>query len=94
MAEKPDRLSDVRATLKDGVRSQQQARKLARVAAAALNPDADEMRERLERSFGEIPIAEQFRGESAAARDHAVKMLDEAENLSKKRRKRSSAAKP
>ena len=94
MAEKTNRLSDVRATLKDGIRSQQQARKLARVAAAALNPDADEIRERLERSFGEIPIAEQFRGESAAARDNAVKTLDSAENLSKKRRKRSTATKP
>ena len=94
MAERSDRLSDVRARLKEGVSTQQQARKLARVAAVALDPEADEMRERLERSFGEIPIAEQFRGESAAARDNAVKTLDNAENLSKKRRKRSSAAKP
>ena len=93
MAERSDRLSDVRARLKEGVSSQQQARKLARVAAAALDPEA-EMRERLERSFGEIPIAEQFRGESAAARDNAVKTLDSAENLSKKRRKRSTATKP
>ena len=94
MAERSDRLSDVRARLKEGVSSQQQARKLARVAAVALDPEADEMRERLERSFGEIPIAEQFRGESAAARDNAVKTLDDAENFSKKRRKRSTATKP
>jgi hypothetical protein len=94
MAERPDKLSAVRAQLKDGISTRQQARKLARFAAAALNPDADETRERLERSFGEIPIAEQLRGESAAARDHAVKTLDQAEDRSKKRRKRSRTAKP
>ena len=94
MGEKPDKLSDVRAKLKSEVRTQQQARKLARLAAAALDPDAEEMRERLERSFGEIPIADQFRGESAAARDNAVKVLDEEQDRSKKRGKRSGATKP
>ena len=74
-----DKLGDIRRQLKSGVRSQQEARNLAREAAARLNPDAVETRERLDEAFGQIPIADQFRGESEAARQAAIEALDKLE---------------
>ena len=73
-----DKLSDIKRQLKSksGVRNQSQARSLAREAAARLNPEASETRERLDEAFGQIPIADQFRGESDAARQSAIEALE------------------
>jgi len=79
----PDRLSDVRRALKTGVDTELQARQLARTAATTLDPEAEETRERLQQAFADIPVAEQFRGESAAARRSALQALDEAEKKSR-----------
>ena len=72
-------LSDIRKALKSGVRTELQASKLAKVAAAALNPKATATGEKLAEAFRLIPIADQLRGESAAARESAIEVLDQAE---------------
>lgn len=74
-----DKLNDIKRQLKSGVRNQAEARSLARQAAARLNPDAAETRDRLDEAFGQIPIADQFRGESKAARQAAIEALDKLE---------------
>ena len=74
-----DKLNDIKRQLKSGVHNQAEARKLARQAAARLNPDATETRDRLDEAFGQIPIADQFRGESKAARQAAIEALDALE---------------
>ena len=71
-------LSDIRQALKSGVRTELQASKLAKVAAAALHPKATATGEKLEEAFRLIPIADQLRGESAAARESAIELLDQA----------------
>lgn len=80
-------LSDIRKALKNDVRTQQQARKLAKVAAAALNPKATATGEKLEEAFRLIPIADQLRGESTAAREFAIEVLDQAERESTHKKK-------
>jgi len=72
-----DRLGEIKRRLKSGVQNQNQARILAREAAALLNPEATETRHSLEEAFGQIPIADQFRGESKAARKSAINALEE-----------------
>ena len=75
-----DELNDIKRQLKSGVRNQAEARSLARQAAdQAENPDAAETRDRLDEAFGQIPIADQFRGESKAARQAAIEALDKLE---------------
>ena len=74
-----DKLNDIKRQLKSGVRNQAEARSLARQAAARLDPDATETRDRLDEAFGQIPIADQFRGESKAARQAAIEALDKLE---------------
>ncbi|UDL89555.1 hypothetical protein LGH82_31640 [Mesorhizobium sp. PAMC28654] len=49
------------------------------MAAAALNPEATATGEKLEEAFRLIPIADQLRGESKAARASAIELLDQAE---------------
>ena len=71
-------LSGIRKALKSDVRTEMQARKLAKVAAAALNPEAMATGEKLDEAFRLIPVADRFRGESAAARQSAIDLLDEA----------------
>jgi len=71
-------LSDIRKALKSGVRTELQASKLAKEAAAALNPKAKATGEKLEEAFRLIPIADRLRGESAAARESAIELLDQA----------------
>lgn len=80
-------LSDIRKSLKNDVRTEMQARKLAKVAAAAINPKATATGEKLEEAFRLVPVADQLRGESAAARQSAIELLAEAakEAASKKR---------
>lgn len=88
-----DKLSDVRRALKTGVETALQARQLARTAVTTLDPDAEKTREQLQQAFAEIPIAEQLRGESAAARKSALKALADAEKKSKapsERRRKST----
>jgi hypothetical protein len=79
-----DKLSDIKRRLKSGVRNQTQARNLAREASALLNPEATETRNNLEEAFGQIPIADQFRGESTAARKSAIEKLEDLGGKSRK----------
>ena len=79
-----DRLGDIKRRLKSGVRNQTQARNLAREATALLNPEAVETRQSLEEAFGQIPIADQFRGESAEARKSAIETLEDLDGKSTK----------
>ena len=80
-------LSDIRKALKNDVRTEMQARKLAKVAAAALNPEATATGEKLDEAFRLIPVADQLRGESAAARQSAIELLDEAAKEAASRKK-------
>jgi hypothetical protein len=87
-----DRFNDIKRTLKSGVRSQNQARTLARQASARLDPEATDTRERLDEAFRQIPIADQFRGESDGARQAAIDALEDLDGKSRKptkKRKRS-----
>ena len=79
-----DRLGDIKRRLKSGVRNQTQARNLAREASALLNPEATETHNSLEEAFGQIPIADQFRGESTAARKSAIETLENLDGKSRK----------
>jgi hypothetical protein len=80
-------LSDIRKALKNDVRTELQASKLAKVAAAAINPKATATGERLEEAFRLIPIADQLRGESTAARQSAIELLDQAEKEASHKKK-------
>ena len=79
-----DKLGDIKRRLRSGVGNQAQARNLAREASALLNPEATETRQSLEEAFGQIPIADQFRGESAAARKSAIETLEDLDGKSRK----------
>ncbi|UVK37934.1 hypothetical protein LHFGNBLO_005046 [Mesorhizobium sp. AR10] len=73
------KLSDVRDALNSDMETDQQARKLARVAAAHVAPKAMEMEKKLEDAFRRIPQADRLRGESKAARKSARDLLDAVE---------------
>jgi len=73
-------LSAIRKALKGGLGTDQQARKLAKEAAAVLDPKAAATARKLEGAFRSIPIADQLRGDSKAARKSAIDLLDEAED--------------
>ena len=88
-----DKFNDIKRRLKSGVRSRHEAKKLAAEASALLNPEASEARRSLDDAFGQIPIAEQFRGESAAARQSAIEALEELGGKSKKAGKSAKSRK-
>ena len=88
-----DRFKDIKRALKSGVRNQLQARNLAREASTRLDPDAAEVRDRLDEAFGQIPIADQFRGESDAARHAAIETLEELDGTSKKPKRKPRRSK-
>lgn len=87
------KLDDIKRQLKSGVRNRAQARNLAREAAAMLNPEAEETRDRLDEAFGQIPIADQFRGESRAARKAAIEALEDLDGTPAKPRAKPKASK-
>jgi hypothetical protein len=89
-----DRFNDIKRALKSGVRNQLQARNLAREASTRLDPEAAEARDRLDEAFGQIPIADQFRGESDVARHAAIEALEELDGKSRRPKKQRRRSKP
>lgn len=79
-------LSTIRKALKGDVYTDLQARKLAKEAAASLNPTAAATEKKLKEAFRLIPLAEQLRGESKAARKSALDLLDDAEQVSSEKK--------
>ena len=73
-------LSKIRRALKDNVETDLQARKLAKEAAASLNPHAAATEQKLQQAFRLSPVAKRLRGESEVARNAALDLLDEVEN--------------
>lgn len=80
------RLSNIRKILKDSVETDLQATKLAKEAAATLHPQAVATEQKLLEAFRLIPVAKRLRGESEAARNAALDLLDQAENDSAKKK--------
>ena len=77
-----DKLSDLRKTIRaKGPATASQARKLARIALGDAAPEATRLEKKLSDALEAIPMAEQFRGESAAARQTALETVDEVEKL-------------
>ncbi|WP_192183238.1 hypothetical protein [Mesorhizobium amorphae] len=66
--------------MKDDVGTDLQARKLAKEAAVSLHPHAAATERKLQQAFRLIPVAKRLRGESEAARNAALDLLDEVEN--------------
>jgi len=75
-------LSKVRKALKSSIASDLQARKLAKEALVSLHPQAAATEQRLLETSRLIPAAQQLRGESEAARNAALDLLEEAESQS------------
>lgn len=73
-----DKIEHIRKSLKDSIKTELQAKKLAQVAAAAIAPEAMKMERRLDDAFRAIPKAEQLRGELAKAREAALEALESA----------------
>ena len=73
-------LSGIRKALKSRLETDQQARKLAKEAAAVLDPKAAAAAKKLEGAFRSIPMADRLRGDSKAARKTALDLLDDAED--------------
>jgi hypothetical protein len=73
-------LSGIRKALKSGLETDQQARKLAKEAAAVLDPKAAATAKKLEGAFRSFPMADCLRGDSKAARKSALDLLDDAED--------------
>lgn len=80
------KFDDLRKSIKTQSLTREQSRKLAKQAARLAAPDAAELEENLTEAFGAIHIADEFRGESSAARAEALELVDKAEKASRQRK--------
>ena len=87
------KLDNLRKSIKNQPLTREQSRKLAKQAARIVAPDAAKLEENLTAAFGAIHIADEFRGESSAARAEALELVDKAEKAEKASRKRNAAKK-
>ena len=72
-----------RAIRTRGPKNAEQARKMAKAAVRAASPRTISLEERLTHDLEAIPVAENFRGESAAARQRALDTIEEVAKLNK-----------
>lgn len=80
------KFDDLRKSIKTQSLTREQSRKLAKQAARMVAPDTAKLEENLTEAFGAIPIADEFRGESSAARAEALELVDKAEKASRQRK--------
>ena len=80
------KFDDLRKSIKTQSLTREQSRKLAKQAARLAAPDTAELEENLTEAFGAIHIADEFRGESSAARAEALELVDKAEKASRQRK--------
>ena len=64
-----------------GPKNAEQARTMAKAAVRAASPKTVSLEEKLRHDLEAIPVAESFRGESAAARQTALDTIAEVEKL-------------
>jgi hypothetical protein len=83
------KFDDLRKSIKTQSLTREQSRKLAKQAAKMVAPDAAKLEENLTEAFGAIHIADEFRGESSAARAEALELVDKAEKASRQRKSRN-----